>query len=224
MTTALSQLRLLQIADSAFPTGAFAFSNGLETLVEEGRVSDKASAKAFLLEQILPRWAAFDRVFLGQAHGLAGNMGALLVLDQRCHLQNTSPTLADASRRMGRAILSVHVRLGTVGAAEMRAALQDHAIGGCDPVVQGMIGAGLGLSADETAVGALHAMVAAYLSAAVRLGTLGAIEAQTLLSDAGPAMSDVLVSPIPDEASAPAILAEIASLRRDATRTALFAT
>lgn len=224
--SSLATLRLLQVADSAFPSGAFAFSNGLETLAAEGRLTDKASLATLFAEQILPRWASFDRVFLRQAYAAAGDAQALLAIDQRCHLQSTAHSLAAASRRMGRAILSVHSRLGTPGAADFTAALQGQPKdqSGYDPVVQGLIGAGLGLSPEDTEAGALHAMAAATLSAAVRLGTLGALEAQGLLADAGPEMARVLSAPVPEHASGAALLAEIAALRRDLTGAPLFAT
>lgn len=224
MRNPLAQLRLLQIADSAFPSGAFAFSNGLETLAAEGRLPNKEAVSTLFLDQILPRWGAFDRVFLCQAYAAADDLDALLALDHRCHLQNTSHRLAEASRRIGRALLTVHAGLGTPGTAAVRDALQSQPIGGYDPVVQGLVGAGMGLSIDDTAAGALHAMTAAFLSAAVRLGTLGALEAQAILFEAGPDMAQCLEAPMPSEASGPALLAEIAALRRDASHAALFAT
>ncbi|MCD0162340.1 urease accessory protein UreF, partial [Deinococcus sp. 6YEL10] len=38
----VSLLRLLQLSDSAFPTGAYAFSDGLETLTTRGAVRSPA--------------------------------------------------------------------------------------------------------------------------------------------------------------------------------------
>ncbi|MDA1192759.1 MAG: urease accessory protein UreF, partial [Candidatus Poribacteria bacterium] len=44
----MSLLHLLQMTDSAFPTGSFAHSFGLETYVQRGIVHDRASFEAFL--------------------------------------------------------------------------------------------------------------------------------------------------------------------------------
>ncbi|HEY5955012.1 MAG TPA: hypothetical protein VIV60_00615, partial [Polyangiaceae bacterium] len=41
-------LKLLQLCSSALPTGGFAYSHGLETLVEERRIVDELSAIAYL--------------------------------------------------------------------------------------------------------------------------------------------------------------------------------
>ena len=40
MTDPMQLMRMLQFADSAFPIGSFAFSDGLETAVSEGLVAD----------------------------------------------------------------------------------------------------------------------------------------------------------------------------------------
>ena len=48
-------LTLLQVSDSAFPSGAFAFSNGLETLVSEGRVTCAEAVREVVELDVLQR-------------------------------------------------------------------------------------------------------------------------------------------------------------------------
>lgn len=224
---ALSQLRLLQSADSAFPSGAFAFSSGLETLANEGKVRGAAGVQDVLAAQIIPRWLGFDRVFLHAAHEAAGDPDRLLEIDRRCHCQNTVDRLAEASRRVGRSLLSVHSRIGTPKVDEYRvllAEMQQPESTGYEPVVQGVVGAGLGLSPADTEVGALHAVVMSFVSAAVRLGRSGAIEAQSILVNVAPRMAGGLARPVPERAGAFAPFAEIAAMRRPAQHASLFAT
>lgn len=226
-TDAFPLLRLLQTADTAFPSGAFAFSSGLETLANEGRVTGAADVRDVLSGQILPRWLSFDRPFLYEALAVAADPYKLLDVDHRCHLQNTVDRLADASRRVGRALLSVHARIGTPGVADYRAVLAETKrpkAAGYEPVVQGLLGQGLGLSRHQAEAGALHSVVMAFLSAAVRLGKLGAIEAQVILAEVAPQMAEGLAIPAPDRPGAFAPLADIAALRRSDTHAALFAT
>ncbi len=45
---------LLQNSDSLFPAGAYAHSSGLEEMVRLGVVTDEASLKKFLQEQVIP--------------------------------------------------------------------------------------------------------------------------------------------------------------------------
>lgn len=220
----LSLLRLLQSSDSAFPSGAFAFSSGQETLVREGR---GPQAQDLLTGQILPRWFSFDRPFLHRAMELADRPEELLALDLRCHAQNGVERLASSSRRIGRALLSVHDRIGTPLVAAYRQQQRAQArpeTTGYEPVVQGLVGAGMGLAPEEAEAGALHAVTAAFVSAAIRLGILGAIEAQALLARIAPLMAEGLARPCPEAASSFAPLVEIAASRRSDLHANLFAT
>lgn len=223
----LPLLRLLQTADSSFPSGAFAFSSGLETLANEGRISGTDDVRTLLAQQIVPRWLSFDRHFLNVAHAAHGNVDRLLEIDELCHLQNSTDRLADASRRVGRALLTVHARIGTPQASAYRARLTEEHFSGCrgyEPLVQGLLGWGLGLTARETEAGALNCVVMAFTSAAVRLGRLGALNAQEVLASTAEVMADGLAAPVPETAGAFSPLTEIAALRRNKLHANLFAT
>jgi urease accessory protein len=222
-----TMIRLLQVSDSSFPSGAFAFSSGLETLINEGRVTDAGAISGVLTGQVLPRWASFDRPFLVAAHAAHADLDRLAEIDARCHAQNTADRLAEAARRIGRSLLSVHARIGTPSAAAYRAAISAPELRdatGYEPVVQGLIGGGLGLTTAQSELSALHSVSMAFVSAAVRLGRLGAIEAQAILASAAPKMAEILDAPVPARAGAFSPLAEIAALRRNAAQVSLFAT
>lgn len=77
--------RLLQLADSTFPVGAFSFSNGLETAAHLGYVHDAATLKSYV--ETAAKQAAFTDAVCGliafraaQNGGLAGIMEADNVL------------------------------------------------------------------------------------------------------------------------------------------------
>ena len=53
-------LRLLQLADSAFPSGAYAFSDGLETLTQRGEVRSADDLTLFLRGQLRCGWGTQD--------------------------------------------------------------------------------------------------------------------------------------------------------------------
>lgn len=226
MTDLRSQLRMLQCCDSAFPSGAFAFSSGLETLVNEGRVKTAQDLHDLLKAQVIPRWLDFDRPFLRQAFARAQSPDALLDLDRQCHLQNTVERLASASRRIGRSLLTVHARIATPGAkayqTHLRASGPPDATG-YEPIVQGLIGAGLGLDLSQTETGAINTVVTGVTSAAVRLGKLGALDAQAVLASVCATMATGLSAPAPERPGAFAPLVEIAAQRRAAEQISLFA-
>lgn len=65
-------LRLLQLADSAFPTGAYAFSDGLETLTQRGDVRTASDLTAFLRGQLVHGWGRQDVPACALAWGAGG--------------------------------------------------------------------------------------------------------------------------------------------------------
>ena len=60
MADAAGLLLALQMGDSAFPSGGFGFSWGLETLKADGLVRDGAGVTAFATAQLTRRWASAD--------------------------------------------------------------------------------------------------------------------------------------------------------------------
>jgi urease accessory protein len=65
-------IRLMQLSSPSLPTGSFAYSNGLETLVDQGHIRDETGAIAYLVTLIhvalerldLPRLARMHRAWL----------------------------------------------------------------------------------------------------------------------------------------------------------------
>lgn len=214
-------LTLLQITDTSFPSGAFAFSGGLETLVHEGRVRGARPLHGFLTGEILPRWAHFDRVFLRAAFDAAPQ--TIPDIDVDCETRNTIASLAEASRRQGRATLSSHARLGTPGAEAYLARVRAGAVPGHASVVQAIIGRGLDLPVAMVEAGALHALATATVSAAVRLGTVGALQGQQVLAACRPALLALLAEDLPDEPFTFAPRADIAAMRHSLNPIRLFA-
>jgi urease accessory protein len=96
-------LWLLQVNDSAYPSGAYAHSFGLEELVESGVVRTAADLEGFLLRQVLPALLRFEIPFFARAHAaaVAGDADALLALDQELDAWRIPGELRDASRRIG---------------------------------------------------------------------------------------------------------------------------
>lgn len=227
MAEILSLLRLMQCNDSSFPSGAFAFSNGLETLVNEGRVQSANGIAEIIKTQILPRWLSLDRYFVGQAFEAAGDLERVTTVDQQCHLYSTNHDLAQASRRIGRALLNVHTRIGTPGTADYKAMIASNKAmdrAGYEPVIQGLVSHALGLGKQQAEVAALNSTLMGFVSSAVRLGRLGAIEAQGILAS----VSMIAARQLEDEPqpfpSSFSPLADIAVMRKSSGGANLFST
>lgn len=96
-------LWLLQANDTAYPSGAYAHSFGLEELVESGVVLTAVDLENFLRKQILPALLAFEIPFFARAHAaaVADDAEALLTLDAELDAWRIPAELRDASRRIG---------------------------------------------------------------------------------------------------------------------------
>lgn len=233
MSDPMALLRLLQISDSAFPSGGFAFSNGLETLAQEQDETTRRSRGAeivrrFIEDQLLARWASFDRWFLIQSLAAAPldeeeRLTVLIALDRQCEAQNTVASLSEASKRMGRAALASHTRIGTERVAPYQIRLRDGRAPGHLPVVQGLIAGALRLTAEQAAASAAFQLVSGALSSAVRLGLIGALEAQSIQTLLAPTVGAALARPLGDAPHAFAPYADIAAMRHSAGDGRLFA-
>ena len=67
----LALLRLLQLGDSGFPSGAYTLSHGLETLVADGLVRGGDALPSLIKVHLLARFARSDLVSLLAAHDAA---------------------------------------------------------------------------------------------------------------------------------------------------------
>jgi urease accessory protein len=108
--TAMSELAaLLQLADAAFPAGAFAHSFGLETAIVEGRVRDEATLDAWLRAALHGTFAPLD----GAAFVLAlRDEVAAELLDDRLRAMQPNAELRKANAHLARATLATFDALG----------------------------------------------------------------------------------------------------------------
>lgn len=94
-------LWLLQVNDTAYPSGAYAHSFGLEEMVECGAVRTPDDLERFLQMQILPALLTFEIPYFGKAHAASEDVETLLKLDAELDAWRIPTELRDASRRIG---------------------------------------------------------------------------------------------------------------------------
>jgi len=240
MSALASRLAALQQADSFFPGGAVAWSWGLETLLADGRLETSVAGPrrqrgirvarsdcllGFVEGQLRHRWNGFDRAFLMAAWQAAGELPRLLELDARIEALTLAAELREGSRRLGLSLLGVHAGLGTPGATSYRGAIQEGRAPGHLPVVQGLVWRALGMNAMDCQLAAAHSLCTGLASAALRLGLLGHLEAQQVLTRIQPVLLELLAEPPadPEQVQGFSPLAEIAVMRHETQALRLFA-
>jgi urease accessory protein len=170
-----------QIVDSAFPTGAFAHSWGLEAAWQQGEVADRDGLRRFLEASILQTGHA-SLPLVNDAYRSPEQLEALDAVADAFLLNAVANR---ASRIQGRALLGTAGRIWP--SAEL-AALQARADATCAHVapVAGAAFCAIGLPLPTVQRVVLYGAARGVLSAAVRLGIAGSFEAQRMQYECSP--------------------------------------
>lgn len=188
----LHLLAAFQHADSFFPSGAIAFSWGLEALVTDGLIDGAGGVQAFLEAQIEYRWATSDLPLLQAALAADGALDEIASLDAMLNAMLLSTRLREGSARCGLALLSVHERLGSSPAMTYRRRIREGNAIGQLPVVQGLLWQGLGLTPAVAGAMSAHGLCQSVIGAAVRLGVLSHIDGQLIIGRVRPVIAAIL--------------------------------
>ena len=175
--------RMLQFGDSMFPIGGFSFSCGLESAIQEGVVADAATLHAFARTAV-EQSARGDGIALIAAHraAAAGDVDALILIDEQVHARKLSDEMRTMSVRMGKKFteMGVHV-IGAPLLCTWRERIEASVTPGCYPVALGVNFAVQGLSAREAFVVHQYGLAATILGAALRLMRISHVETQKIL-------------------------------------------
>lgn len=170
-----------QLVDSAFPTGAFAHSWGLEAAWQHGEIADADALRRFL-EAAVQQAACGLVPLLNAAYTQPDRWGEL---DTLANAFLTNAVANRASRQQGRTLLATAVRIWPspemAGLKQSAEGMRVH-LGPVSGIVFRQIG--LPLTTGREIV--LYSTARGVLSAAVRLGIVGSYEAQRLQLECAP--------------------------------------
>jgi urease accessory protein len=225
MDEGASLLASLQHADSFFPSGAMAFSWGLEALQQDGLVTNAATLAVFVEAQALDRWASFDQGIVCAAWHAGDAMQTWCEVDAVAEAMTLPEPMRQGSRRLGRTLADVHARLDSGVARALRALIAEGRAHGHLPAVQGVLWRSFGLGEIEARAISAHAACTGAVSSAVRLGIVGHLDAQRVLTRLRAPLARVLALPAPplDALSSATFAADIAAMRRHRHEARLFA-
>jgi urease accessory protein len=222
-------LRLLQFTDSGFPTGAFAFSYGLEGLFDAGLVQSETDVIAFARVQIEEALAGIELPAARHAYRFAsrGDLDALLALDDELTALKPVPAFRAGSARTGRRFLESTA--GLVDApcpSGYRAAVVAGNAAGHHALAFAVVAQAAGLDEEMMALALGGGFLAALTAAAVRLGIIGQGAAQRAIAALHPdllaAVNRARETPI-DAMGAHLPMIDIAGLRQASLPSRLFA-
>lgn len=218
--------RLLAWLSPSYPVGAFSYSHGVETAVEEGLIRDRASLVAWL-DSVLRRGTGCVDGALFAASWRAATEGDWPLFDdiaQRATAWRGTSEMALESRQQGGSFLSITRTAWPHPALDEVHRRLDGEL--ALPVAVALAAAVHGISLEAALSGYLHAFAANLISAALRSVPLGQTDGQVALAALETSVSDtvraaVAVTSLDDVGTATPLL-DWCSLRHETQYTRLF--
>ena len=185
-----SSWRVLQLADSGFPTGGFAHSGGLEAAVQHGEVRGREGLEHFVRELL---WQV--------GHGALPALGAtwhapgrVPEVDARMEAFLTNHVANRASRTQGRAFLDTCARIFPGPVGPVRQAAREASVRFHHAPLFGAVLRVLDVDLPESQQLLLSQSLRGALSAAVRMGIVGTHESHQLQHQCTPLLDEVLAA------------------------------
>ena len=167
-----SLLAALVLGDGRFPAGGHAHSGGVEAAIEDGRIRDVESLRAF----VAGRLATVGLVEAAFAAAVVLRPDALRELDAELEARLLAPPTRDASRRLGRSLARVASRCWPhpvwLDASDVH-----------QPIALGAACVACGVDVEGAASLAVHHAITTPALAAVRLLGFDPVEIAALTTD-----------------------------------------
>jgi urease accessory protein len=168
--------RLMQLSDSAFPAGAYAFSDGLEMYTQSKRVHNADTLKMFLETQLRLGWGRCDAPACALAWNADTNLEELneilSVIKIVESIRNSSFRVSAALERAARTIWSD---------LEFDVPTQSH-----HAVAFGVIARALEIPQDQTVTAFVSSWVLGKATVSTRLFKIGGLETQSIVASLEP--------------------------------------
>ncbi|WP_427134291.1 urease accessory protein UreF [Pseudarthrobacter sp. S9] len=218
-------LALLQLSDSALPTGAFSHSFGMEMYLERGLINDEAGFAQWLAE--------FIRIQLVHNDGLAirlaleaDSVAEVFALDTMLAAAALPREIREAGTKMGLRMLDISRQVAPGGELDSYAArVADGRCAGHPAIAVALVGRALSIPAAELLAAYLFSTVTSLTQNAIRAIPIGQNAGQRVLRGAHAVVVEAVAtihSLDADDFGAAAPGLEIAQMRHERQRARIF--
>lgn len=219
---------MIQVANSAFPMGAFNHSYGFETLITNGDVSDAETLEKACDDWLLYSVAPSDGAGVVLAHRSAteGDINKLIELDNLIGSLKLAREIREASYKMGYAFLNAVMGIfepdGLV--ERYKQAIKEGNCKGNQAIAFGSVASFYGSSEEEAVLVFFQSSLSNLITVAARLIPLGQIEAQHIITNTWPLLHkavNIAMSRRADDLGSSAVALEIAAMEHERLYTRL---
>jgi len=193
MNTDFSDLSLMQISDSFFPTGLYTMSNGLETLFSEKRIASIDELYELIQTNIVQQIGPADCVALANAYNFTGSKDVEMIIecDKLLFSMKLVKELREATCRSGTQMIKcVSSFVNNDVLSEYYEAVKNSKTPGTHAVVIGVVSNSLGIEKQKAALHFLYGFSVSMVGAALRLGMIEHIQSQKILHQLKPVIAE----------------------------------
>ena len=183
-----TEIHMMQLGDSLFPTGLFAASGGVEELFMRGRITGADGLAEYLGSVISWQLGPLDCAFVAAACR-SKDRDEIAGLDATCGAMRINEEARDMSRRSGRQLAACAAGFAGGDLLAWYAGAAGTGTDGEYPVSFGVCCGALGLGEEAAAAAFLYGAVSAGVGAALRLGMIDHLEGQQVIHSLKPAIS-----------------------------------
>ena len=223
MIDAIATLRLLAWLSPSFPTGAYAYSHGLEWAVEAGDIHDGDTLRIWLEDVLTHGAGRADVILLRHAHRSADQVDALAAIAELAAASSPARERQSETQGQGSAFVAAATPWHTPALIELAARIGRETV--AYPVAVGALAGGHGIPEDAVAAGYLETFSANLISAAVRLVPLGQTAGLRVLAALEPVILRIAMETREatlDDLGGSTFRSDIAAMRHETQYTRLF--
>ena len=195
MNTDFSELTLMQLSDSFFPSGLYTLSNGLETIFDEKRASSEGDVYDFLEVTLEQQLGPADSVALSNAYDCAKSkdISGIIRCDNVLYSMKLIQESRAASCRAGSQMLKCIVAISSDSFLKSYSEkISKNDSPGTHPVVAGVCSFAMGIKKEQARQMMMYGFCVSVTGAALRLGMIDHIQSQKLLHKIKPKIHQTL--------------------------------
>jgi len=195
MNTDLSELTLMQLSDSFFPSGLYTMSNGLETIFDEKRASSEGDVYDFLQVTLEQQLGPADSVALSNAYDYAKNedISEIIRCDDVLYSMKLIQESRAASCRAGSQMIKCVAAISSNNFLKIYSEkISKNEVPGTHPVVAGICSFVMGVKKEQAREMMMYGFCVSVTGAALRLGMIDHIQSQKILHKMKPKINQTL--------------------------------